>query len=251
VIYSDRTEKQAVVKELRQVGLARAAEDTWPQMAKRLTREALVWHDLHHENIVPLLGITLHPSFGLISPWYEYGNVARYLKRHPEANRTMLTQDIALGVSYLHSQSPPVIHGDLKPDNVLIGPTGRAKISDFGLSAAFEDLQLFTTVSLYAGSARYMAPEVVEGTAHKSCSSNVYSFGTVAFEIVTGATPFGSLRQDTQVILAISQGKKPLSTDVSYPRLQGPMGNLLQECWTSVPTGRPSMSDISSQLSLL
>ncbi|KAJ7839211.1 kinase-like domain-containing protein, partial [Mycena olivaceomarginata] len=87
------------------------------KLYKELAREVLIWKELSHPNVLPLLGIDLtarKPSCCLVSPWMENGNVTAFLERHPDFNKSSLVRDIANGLEYLHALDPPVVHGDIK-----------------------------------------------------------------------------------------------------------------------------------------
>ncbi|CUA71539.1 cytochrome P450, putative [Rhizoctonia solani] len=106
-------------------------------------REVMVWHKLNHPNILPLLGVVSSGDtyLGMASPYMENGPASGYVHRNPEANVLQILCDVAAGMAYLASQTPPIAHGDLKGANVLIDSSGRACICDFGLSRFIEDLK--------------------------------------------------------------------------------------------------------------
>lgn len=126
-----------------------------------MNREVKIWHCLQHPAIVPLRGYAIEtdgtPS--LISPWYDNGDVMNYLKKHPFADRRKIVRQVAEGLVYLHAQSPPVIHGDLKGANVLINRTFDAALCDFGLAKLLQDCpSSFTTSNVGMGTLRWCAP---------------------------------------------------------------------------------------------
>jgi len=205
--------------------------------------------DLRHPNVVSLIGYTSGPSFCFISPWYPNGNVRRFLQTHPGSDRLKLIQDVACGVSYLHSRHPAVVHGDLKADNVFISEDGHAMLTDFGLSTALEGVPSSTTSHRQGGSMRWMAPELVRD-AHRfrSCVTDIYAFGSLTFEILTGEFPYGSLSTDVQIILAINAGQEPVSDREMYPQLRGLMGDLVYDCWSAEIGNRPPIHQINSRL---
>merc|ERR1712096_250678 len=90
------------------------------------------------------------------------------------------------GLEYLHSQG--VVHRDIKPDNVLLTKSGDLKLADFG--TAFDLSQLtHTEKQTICGTPAYLAPEVMQRKKHTT-ASDIYSFGSVAFEMATGKLPF-------------------------------------------------------------
>ncbi|KAG8949025.1 hypothetical protein FRC04_009099 [Tulasnella sp. 424] len=290
--FSDGRVIAAAVKKFRAVRIARGADASTvtDRLLKRLTKELDIWMALQHPQISPLLGFVLEDDLCIISPWYTNGNVAEYIVRHPEVDRIKLVSglmmeerhtmcellkrsvwdqlwnwkkvsDVAFGLAYLHSRVPLVVHGDMKPDNVLIDGAGNAVIIDFGLSTIVEDDPTLATSlagissSLQgAGNPRWMAPELsMEECCTRSPSTDVYSFGCVALQIYTGEIPFKDV-PTFRIIYALIQGQKPLAkredypnTDLSSPSLDW-FYDLLVSCWDGNPTARPSMVDVESKL---
>ncbi|KAJ6592819.1 kinase-like domain-containing protein, partial [Mycena capillaripes] len=110
----------------------------------------------------------------------ENGNMMEFLKKEPNANRLSLMLDVALGLEYLHDQN--VVHGDLKAINILVTQSRRACIADFGLSSIANTMTLrFThsTAHVRGGTARYQAPEIIQGGSLNHFGSDVYAFACV------------------------------------------------------------------------
>ncbi|KAG8916483.1 hypothetical protein FRC01_003120, partial [Tulasnella sp. 417] len=157
------------VKKLRAVRIPQGSDksQTSKRLLKRLKRELKVWMRLKHPNIAPLLGFTFNQEIAIISPWFTRGNLSEYLAKHPEADRMKLIEGVAAGLGYLHSSTPTIIHGDIKPekDNVLIDKEESPRITDFGLSKIVEEdhaLSSLRSASLRdAGNSRWIAPELL------------------------------------------------------------------------------------------
>ncbi|KAG8949019.1 hypothetical protein FRC04_009093 [Tulasnella sp. 424] len=163
--------------------------------------------------------------------------------------------DVAQGLAYLHCLDPPVVHGDLKPDNVLVTKTGSAVIIDFGLSLIMEHgtesavpaPSTTASTSLQdAGNPRWMAPELfMQGSGIRSPSTDVYSFGSVALYIYTGKLPFARIISPWLIPLALEKGQTPMAHREEYIALFAPgmewLHKLLLSCWDIEPDGRPSM----------
>ncbi|KAK0230051.1 hypothetical protein IW262DRAFT_375673 [Armillaria fumosa] len=107
-------DKAVCLKVLRIFGMSKPQEEI---LLRDLCCEALVWRQLHHENIVPFLGVNFDyfkPKFCLVSPWMKHGNIIDYLELHPNHNRVKCVYEIANAVEYLHGLDPQVIHGDIR-----------------------------------------------------------------------------------------------------------------------------------------
>ncbi|KAG8946368.1 hypothetical protein FRC03_001400 [Tulasnella sp. 419] len=171
------TEQLIAVKVLRPVRIP--DEKLTPEiLKKRLLREAQIWIQLNHKNIIPLLGFCFQDNIPcLVSPWFENGDALNYISKHPEADRSRLVAESIEGVVYLHTRSPPVVHGDLKASNILIDNDGRARITDFGTSRILQEERTgFTTSSEIHGTHRWMAPELLlYEDAPPSTKTDIYS----------------------------------------------------------------------------
>ncbi|KAG8912627.1 hypothetical protein FRC00_004111, partial [Tulasnella sp. 408] len=149
-----------------------------------------------------------------------------------------------LGLNHLHSLTPAICHGDIKPENILINDSGEAALSDFGLSRILLDLgesSGLTTSETPRGSLRYMAPELLEEERPRlNRKTDVYAFGGLILAVMSGKPPFGRLREVT-ILRRISQGQTPKSDE--HPDLppHDELWNLIRRCWSTNPTTRPTM----------
>ncbi|KAK1215717.1 hypothetical protein PQX77_021660 [Marasmius sp. AFHP31] len=156
------------------------------QVVKAFTREAMVWRNLNHPNILPFTGMYWFNGYQelvcLVCPQMENGNLLQFLKDHPEldpATHLRLAKDVAQGLAYLHDLK--IIHGDLNSYNVLIAPDGTACISDLGLSRAMDADKatgLSATLS-YWRPVRWLAPERLTNGERSITSpeGDIYAFG--------------------------------------------------------------------------
>ncbi|XP_044949993.1 cysteine-rich receptor-like protein kinase 10 [Hordeum vulgare subsp. vulgare] len=156
-----------------------------------LKNELVLANRLKHKNLVPLLGVCLQEKLVV----YEYmpnGSLHTSLFNSEKAHQLDWTKrktiicGIARGLLYLHEESRlKVIHRDLKPSNVLLDVEMNPKISDFGLSRAFGENQSMVTTRRPVGTLGYMSPEYAY-YGQVSSKSDMYSFGVMVLEIVTG-----------------------------------------------------------------
>ncbi|KAG8915010.1 hypothetical protein FRC00_008779, partial [Tulasnella sp. 408] len=104
-------DRVVAVKVLRPVNIEGDKSRIWNALA----REIYVWSTLNHPNVLELLGFATEDGKPcLISPWCDNGTLQEYLQKFPDANRRKLVREIAEGLMYLHEQTPPIIHGDIK-----------------------------------------------------------------------------------------------------------------------------------------
>ncbi|KAJ7191696.1 kinase-like domain-containing protein [Mycena pura] len=209
---------------------------------RRLQREAYIWERFKHENLVPFFGISydVAPWPVLVSPLYDFGHVGTFLEKHPTANRLEMVLGVASGVEYLHAND--VVHGDLKVSNVLVDDRGVPRISDFGISKIL-NLRGFTTPRANVGTLPYMAPELFW------ISSDVYSFGLLALEILTSESP---KRRPTRPFATVEMFAelRPKRTDYENAIwVSADTWAVFDKCWAFAPEVRPSISDVRQQLS--
>ncbi|KAJ7108599.1 kinase-like domain-containing protein [Mycena epipterygia] len=212
------------------------------------SREALIWRQLSHPNLLPFFGLYyLDSRLCLVSPWMENGHIIEFLRNAPaDTNRASLMLDIARGLEYLHCKR--VVHGDLKGMNILVTPSRRACVADFGLSSIADALTLrFThsTASAQRGTVRYQAPELILAESPNHFASDVYAFACVCYEILTGKVPFYEISQDVAVMYKVVQGLRP-SPPETMPL--DSLWVLLQDCWEQKSANRPDVTQIIQRL---
>ncbi|KAJ7249440.1 kinase-like domain-containing protein [Mycena rebaudengoi] len=224
-------------------------------LLKEFGREAIIWRQLCHPNLLPFFGLYhLENRLCLVSPWMENGNVMEFLRKEPlNIGRLSLILDVALGLEYLHEQK--IVHGDLKGINILVTPSQRACIADFGLSSIVNAMTLRLTTSTATanrGTARYQAPELFqpgEEETTKTFESDIYSFACVCYEILTGRLPFYEFPNDLKIMLEVIAGKRPSrSLSCSGTIALDTLWELLQKCWDGQAEKRPTAAQIVEQL---
>ncbi|KAF8840943.1 kinase-like protein [Paxillus ammoniavirescens] len=191
----------------------------------------------------------------MVCPWLENGTLTSYLTRRHDAlkpvQRLALISDAAAGLQYLHSQS--IVHGDLSGSSVLIDGNGRACISDFGLLTLLTDLggSTYGASRHEAGTLRWAAPELLglqggDSPHHvfPTPQSDVYSFGRIILQALTGEVPYHYYIHEARVRHAISKEinlirpSSPLVTDRQWI--------FMQRCWMPVEAdeSRPCTDEI-------
>ncbi|KAG6907570.1 hypothetical protein DXG01_008407 [Tephrocybe rancida] len=228
-------------------------------MAKVYAREAILWGQLSHPNLLPFYGLhTFRSQIAFVAPWAEKGNLSHYLVQEPNANRVLLCADTVAGVEYLHANG--VVHGDLKALNILVDGFGRACLSDFGLSGVADpEIIKWTTQSSAAskgGTSRWQAPELHDpdiDNIHNSKESDVFAWASTSYEIFTGNPPFFEINSETRVTLMILRGDIPTrpSLDDEPWTAQGlteKIWEVLKNCWRTQPSERPDISAVKSRI---
>ncbi|KAJ7485303.1 kinase-like domain-containing protein, partial [Mycena latifolia] len=219
---------------------------------KEFGREALIWRQLCHPNLLPFFGLYyLDSRLCLVSPWMVKGNIMQFLSKEPhDVNRFSLILDVALGLEYLHENH--VVHGDLKALNILVTPSRRACIADFGLSSIVNTMTLrFThsSTNVRGGTARYQSPELFRGESQSYFGSDVYAFACVCYEILTGKVPFYEVLNEMTVMFKVVEGKRPTRLiSCSGTTAFDSLWDLLESCWKAKPIFRPTATQIVDRL---
>ncbi|KAJ7915950.1 kinase-like domain-containing protein [Mycena leptocephala] len=251
-IYKGKYQKEAVCIKILRIF---TTEFQLNKIHKELAREVLIWKELSHPNLLPLLGIdstARKPSCCLVSPWMKNGNVMAFLERYPDFNKISLVRDIANGLEYMHSLDLPVVHGDLKGANILINNDGQACLADFGLALAIESQALSTSsAGSTRGTLRWLAPEILDSSRKAERQAlltkrDIYAFGCTILE---ACPPFPDL-QDIEVIHnVVTKHERPEIPSNAVPQLKD-LNPLLKRCWHNDPQQRPNATEISNILQL-
>lgn len=182
---------------------AREGESTSAQQISDFLREARISARLRHPNIVHVyeLGCLDHKYYLSMDyiegpTLYEliHGTRERtgdtYFPTDPEKFLSIL-RDVALAVDYAHRQNPPLVHRDLKPQNILIDSSQRPYVADFGLAKELSLGHTETLTGVIKGTPWYMAPEQAEGKSKEiDPRTDVYALGVILYEMITGRPPF-------------------------------------------------------------
>lgn len=155
----------------------------------RFFREAQTSSQLSHPNIIGIFDMGIHYEEPFLVMEFVDGlsleDLLRDRTHFSRAHQFALLTQLAQGLDHAHQQG--YVHRDIKPANFLVGRNGQAKIVDFGL-ARFQDSNL-TTSGMFVGTPSYASPEQIQ-PGEIQASSDVFSFGIVAFEVLFGRRPF-------------------------------------------------------------
>ncbi|EJT99348.1 kinase-like protein [Dacryopinax primogenitus] len=216
-----------------------------PERIQRLVKEAELWRNLKHDNVLPCFGLARDqcPTIALVSPWMENQSSVNYIQKNPGCDRRRILRGTARGLEYLHRNS--VVHGDLRGSNILIDGNGDAKICDFGLAAVGSDN--IGSTSIAATAARWMAPEMMSGQVLPGAPSDVFSFGRTILEIMTGKKPFAEMRNAFQIVTDVCARKnprQPMEPEVIARGLNDDVWKFCLRCWQFQPEARPGMQQV-------
>ncbi|CAO2185953.1 unnamed protein product [Urochloa humidicola] len=236
---------------------------TASQGDKEFLAEAQNLTRVHHRNLVSLIGYCKDKKhMALVYEYMEGGSLEGRLRGEASAatpltwhQRLKIALGSAQGLEYLHkSCQPPLIHRDVKTQNILLSANLKAKIADFGLMKAFAD-EFMTHVTTHpAGTLGYLDPEYYN-TSQLSEKSDVYSFGVVLLELITGHPPAVPI-SDTESIHISQWVREKLSEgdieSIADPRMEGEydvnsvwkVSELALQCKEEPSRTRPAMSDV-------
>ncbi|XP_064556161.1 uncharacterized protein LOC135440753 isoform X1 [Drosophila montana] len=224
-------------------------EDDMQRMRDNVLQEAKLFWPLKHRNIAALRGVCLKTKLCLVMEYARGGSLNRILagKIPPDVLVDWAIQ-IARGMNYLHSEAPmSIIHRDLKSSNVLIFEAIEGsqlhhktlKITDFGLAREMYNTQCMSAAGTYA----WMPPEVISRSMY-SKSSDVWSYGVLLWELITGETPYKGF-DPLSVAYGVAVNTLTLPIPKTCPET---WGALMKSCWESDPHRRPDFKKIIEQL---
>src|SRR5215204_6075012 len=214
----------------------------------RFHREILVAAQLQHPHIVPVLaaGETVGlPYFTM--PYVAGESLRRRLdggKSLPVVDAVAVLRDVARALAYAHEHG--VVHRDIKPDNVLIAG-GAAAVTDFGIAKALSSSRTFdggeslTRVGNSLGTPAYMAPEQVAADPNADHRIDIYSFGAMAYELLTGTPPFAG--RPPHAVLSAHLTEQPAPLESRLPQVPPALAALVMKCLAKNPGDRPQTAE--------
>ncbi|KAG8367519.1 hypothetical protein BUALT_Bualt16G0080300 [Buddleja alternifolia] len=224
----------------------RMREDFW--------NEAIKLADLHHPNVVAFYGVVLDGPEGSIATVTEYmvnGSLRNALQKSErnldKRKRLLIGMDVAFGMEYLHGKN--IVHFDLKSDNLLVNLRDPhrpiCKVGDLGLSK----VKCQTLISGgVRGTLPWMAPELLNGSSSLvSEKVDVFSFGIVMWELLTGDEPYADLHYGAIIGGIVSNTLRPPVPEPCDPDWRA----LMERCWSAEPSERPNFTEIANELRVM
>src|ERR671923_1412561 len=199
---------------------------TDPDQLERFRREARAVAQLNHPHVVTVIDAGEDEGAPYIVFEYVEGETLkdriRRNGRLPVAEAVAYAIEIARALESAHAHR--LVHRDVKPQNVLIDPDGRAKVTDFGIARSLEAHGL-TAPGRVLGTTDYVSPEQALGHDVTE-QSDIYSLGIVLYEMLTGEVPF---RADTQVAVAMKHVREPLpDVQVRRPEISAALASVVE-----------------------
>jgi serine/threonine-protein kinase len=210
----------------------------------RFKRESDTARRLEHPGIVRIVEVGSSRGRHYIVMELVHGGSLRRLLERPDAvpaTVTSVLSEVAHALAFAHAQG--VVHRDVKPENVLLTRSGRAKVADFGLARAVDQSSL-TTEGRILGTAVYMSPEQVRGQ-RASAASDVYAVGIMIYEAITGDPPF---RADTQLGYLYQHAEVAPPRPVIRRGYPAALGALALACLAKDAADRPTMAEVAARL---
>jgi serine/threonine-protein kinase len=225
-----------------------------PDARARFVREAEALAALRHPAIVRVMGFNEDPERDLLYIVMELatGETLRArMARGPMTLAETLATFVPLAQGLDHAHSLGICHRDLKPSNVILSQNGTPLLVDFGIAAALEAESLTTTGQL--GTLAYLPPEIFRGARTEPAAIDIYAFGLLIHEALTGERPFAVDPGLTPAAASAAVGVKKLQATAIELPAQAPerLRELVRRATDPNPKGRPSMREMRAGLESL
>ncbi|KAL7244739.1 hypothetical protein ACSBR2_000159 [Camellia fascicularis] len=206
---------------------------------KEFAQEVYILRRVRHKNVVQFIGAcTRPPSLCIVTEFMSGGSVYDFMHKRKGIFKLpallKVAIDVSKGMNYLHQNN--IIHRDLKAANLLMDENEVVKVADFGVARVETPSGVMTAET---GTYRWMAPEVIEHKPYDH-KADVFSFGVVLWELLTGKLPYEHLSPLQAAVGVVQKGLRPVIPNHTYPK----MVELLERCWQQDPTLRPEFSEI-------
>ncbi|KAL9395452.1 hypothetical protein Peur_009705 [Populus x canadensis] len=216
------------------------------KLQSEFVQEVSIMRKVRHKNVVQFIGSCARPpSLCIVTEFMSGGSMYDFLRKQKGGLNLQSLLRVAIDVSKgMHCLNQNhIIHRDLKSANILMDENGVVKVADFGVARVQDQTGVMTAET---GTYRWMAPEVIEHKPYDH-KADVFSFGIVLWELLTGKLPYEQLSPLQAAVGVVQQGLRPSIPSHSHPKLAG----LLKRCWQRDPFLRPEFSEILELLQQL
>ena len=232
--------------------LKNANEDEVRKIKGNFITECRIWKSLHHPHIVQLLKVCNDPVMGrsalpIIVMEKMHLSLRGLVEKHdniPLNVKSSILNDVCLGLRYLHSQNPPIVHQDLTPNNVLLTCTLEAKISDIGVTKVLRHDPKTMTEALRT--IDFMPPESLTKTLSHGPSLDVFSFGAVVLYTTTQMWP-----KPAKINSQRNSASEVEQRQIYIEKMTGGAANLkslVVKCLDNDPMKRPTIAEVSATI---
>ena len=211
----------------------------------RFNREIQLSASLQHPHIVPLLAAGgADDLLYYTMPFVEGEALRTRLSRDgelPVKDAVRILKDVADALAYAHARG--LVHRDIKPDNVLLSGN-HAVVADFGVAKALSQAKTesgLTSVGVALGTPAYMAPEQAAGDPNIDARADIYAFGAMAYEMLTGRSPFAGLAPHQMLAAHVTEPVVPITDH--RPALSPALAELVMACLAKNPADRPQRAE--------
>lgn len=208
-----------------------------------LRNEFKIAFQLNHPNLLSVSHFDVEDNCPfLVMPYCPNGSVRRRAGKMEEHEIWEFIRDVASGLAFLHSQYPPIVHQDIKPDNILMAADGRYVISDFGISRSIQTRMSRTANSFSSsGTIAYMGPERFSEEPRTVLASDVWALGMTIYEVATGDVLWGGMGGCVQ----LNGARIPILSG----QFSQELSELVKACLDLETRNRPTAKDVQEYAS--
>ncbi len=215
-----------------------------PQFVQRFREEAQAAANLNHPNIVTIYDVGSDTTNGvlryyIVMEFVEGQDLKTVIRDRTISGQPLgineavnIARQISEGVGYAHRHG--LVHCDLKPQNVILAPEGRAKVADFGIARAYTAMVAERTDVVW-GTPQYYSPEQATGVA-PTPASDVYSIGVIMFEMLCGHLPFES--RDSRELARLHMTVEPPALHALNPNVPLQLESIVRRTLAKDPAAR-------------
>ena len=227
--------------------------DSFPTV-HRFEEECRIMSQVHHPNIVQFVGVYFQQGECIPCLVMELlpTDLTSCIEQHsilPKEISFSILHDVALGLHYLHSRDPPIMHRDISSNNILLTHNMTAKIGDFGMARMLPELDNISCMTQAPGTFAFMPPEALTVNSIYNTSIDVFSFGILMIHMFSGQWPKpqnDTLRIEHEELIPVGEAKRREVFQAIGD--DHPATELILQCIDNDPQQRPCASEILQQL---